>query len=149
MSVVSSADMFEAVHAAFGACDGLVMAAAPADFTPAMAAEQKIKKNGREGMMLELSATRDILKSIGERKGNQRVMGFAAETEHLAENAAKKLSAKNLDMIAANDVTAAVLALRWTPMLLHFTSGMALRNTAGIMTKRALAGWLLDRLFGE
>ena len=103
VSVVSSADMFEAVHAAFGACDGLVTAAAPADFTPATAAEQKIKKNGREGITLELSATRDILKSIGERKENQRVMGFAAETEHLAENAAKKLSAKNLDMIAAND----------------------------------------------
>lgn len=149
VSVVSSADMFEAVHAAFGACDGLVMAAAPADFTPAMAAEQKIKKNGREGMMLELSATRDILKSIGERKGNQRVMGFAAETEHLAENAAKKLSAKNLDMIAANDVTAAGagFAVDTNAVTLYKRDGSA--EHSGIMTKHALADWLLDRLFGE
>ena len=149
VSVVSSADMFEAVHAAFGACDGLVMAAAPADFTPAMAAEQKIKKNGREGMTLELSATRDILKSIGERKGNQRVMGFAAETEHLAENAAKKLSAKNRDMIAANDVTAAGVgfAVDTNAVTLYKRDGSA--EHSGIMTKRALADWLLDRLFGE
>ena len=149
VSVVSSADMFEAVHAAFGACDGLVMAAAPADFTPATAAEQKIKKNGREGITLELSATRDILKSIGERKENQRVMGFAAETEHLAENAAKKLSAKNLDMIAANDVTAAGagFAVDTNAVTLYKRDGSA--EHSGIMTKRALADWLLDRLFGE
>ena len=149
VSVVSSADMFEAVHAAFGACDGLVMVAAPADFTPATAAEQKIKKNGREGITLELSATRDILKSIGERKENQRVMGFAAETEHLAENAAKKLSAKNLDMIAANDVTAAGagFAVDTNAVTLYKRDGSA--EHSGIMTKRALADWLLDRLFGE
>ena len=149
VSVVSSADMFEAVHAAFGACDVLVMAAAPADFTPATAAEQKIKKNGREGITLELSATRDILKSIGERKENQRVMGFAAETEHLAENAAKKLSAKNLDMIAANDVTAAGagFAVDTNAVTLYKRDGSA--EHSGIMTKRALADWLLDRLFGE
>lgn len=147
VSVISSQDMFEAVHAAFDGCDGLIMAAAPADFTPAAFAEQKIKKNGREGMTLELAATRDILKSIGERKQHQRVMGFAAETEHLAENAAKKLEAKNLDMIAANDVTAAGagFAVDTNAVTLYKRDGSS--EQSGTMTKRALADWLLDRLF--
>lgn len=149
VSVVSSSDMFEAVHTAFGGCDGLIMAAAPADFTPAAFAEQKIKKNGREGMTLELAATRDILKSIGERKERQRVMGFAAETEHLAENAAKKLAAKNLDMIAANDVTAAGagFAVDTNAITLYKRDGSA--EHSGLMSKRMLADWLLDRLFAE
>lgn len=149
VSVVSSSDMFEAVHTVFGGCDGLIMAAAPADFTPAAFAEQKIKKNGREGMTLELAATRDILKSIGERKERQRVMGFAAETEHLAENAAKKLAAKNLDMIAANDVTAAGagFAVDTNAITLYKRDGSA--EHSGLMSKRMLADWLLDRLFAE
>ncbi|MCI6966866.1 bifunctional phosphopantothenoylcysteine decarboxylase/phosphopantothenate--cysteine ligase CoaBC [bacterium] len=147
VNVISSQDMFEAVHAAFDSCDGLIMAAAPADFTPAAFAEQKIKKNGREGMTLELAATRDILKSIGERKRQQRVMGFAAETEHLAENAAKKLEAKNLDMIAANDVTAAGagFAVDTNAVTLYKRDGSS--EQSGTMPKRALADWLLDRLF--
>ena len=147
VNVISSQDMFEAVQAAFDSCDGLIMAAAPADFTPAAFAEQKIKKNGREGMTLELAATRDILKSIGERKRQQRVMGFAAETEHLAENAAKKLEAKNLDMIAANDVTAAGagFAVDTNAVTLYKRDGSS--EQSGTMPKRALADWLLDRLF--
>ncbi len=147
VNVISSADMFEAVHAAFPACDGLIMAAAPADFTPAAYAEQKIKKNGREGMTIELAATRDILRSIGERKGSKRVMGFAAETEHLAENAAKKLESKNLDMIAANDVTAAGagFGVDTNAVTLYRRDGSS--EQSGSMTKRALADWLLDRLF--
>ena len=147
VNVISSQDMLEAVHAAFDSCDGLIMAAAPADFTPAAFAEQKIKKNGREGMTLELAATRDILKSIGERKRQQRVMGFAAETEHLAENAAKKLEAKNLDMIAANDVTAAGagFAVDTNAVTLYKRDGSS--EQSGTMPKRALADWLLDRLF--
>lgn len=147
VNVISSQDMFEAVHAAFDSCDGLIMAAAPADFTPAAFAEQKIKKNGCEGMTLELAATRDILKSIGERKRQQRVMGFAAETEHLAENAEKKLEAKNLDMIAANDVTAAGagFAVDTNAVTLYKRDGSS--EQSGTMPKRALADWLLDRLF--
>ena len=149
VSVVSSADMFEAVHACFPACDGLIMAAAPADFTPAVAAEQKIKKHGREGMSLELAATRDILKSIGQQKGDKRVMGFAAETENLRENAGKKLESKNLDMIAANDVTAAGagFGVDTNAVTLYKRDGSF--EQSGSMTKRALADWLLDRLFPQ
>lgn len=104
IDVVSSDDMFEAVDALFGKCDALVMAAAPADFTPAEKAAQKLKKNGRQNMTLELRATRDILKAMGAKKGVRTIVGFAAETQNIRENALKKLEEKNLDMIAANDV---------------------------------------------
>ena len=149
MSVVSSADMFEAIHAAFPACDGLIMAAAPADFTPAAVAEQKIKKQGGEGMTLTLASTRDILKSIGQQKGDKRVMGFAAETENLAENAAKKLEAKNLDMIAANDVAAENAGFGVDTNAVNLYKRDGSMEQSGIMTKRALADWLLDRLFEQ
>lgn len=104
IDVVSSDDMFEAVDALFGECDTLVMAAAPADFAPAEKAAQKLKKNGRQDMTLELRATRDILKAMGAKKGVRTIVGFAAETQNIRENALKKLEEKNLDMIAANDV---------------------------------------------
>ncbi len=104
IDVVSSDDMFEAVDALLGKCDALVMAAAPADFTPAEKAAQKLKKNGRQDMTLELRATRDILKAMGAKKGGRTIVGFAAETQNIRENALKKLEEKNLDMIAANDV---------------------------------------------
>lgn len=104
IDAVSSDDMFEAVDALFGECDALVMAAAPADFTPAEKAAQKLKKNGRQDMTLELRATRDILKAMGAKKGGRTIVGFAAETQNIRENALKKLEEKNLDMIAANDV---------------------------------------------
>lgn len=104
IDVVSSDDMFEAVDALFGECDALVMAAALADFTPAEKAAQKLKKNGRQDMTLELRATRDILKAMGAKKGGRTIVGFAAETQNIRENALKKLEEKNLDMIAANDV---------------------------------------------
>ena len=104
IDVVSSDDTFEAVDALFGKCDALVMAAAPADFTPAEKAAQKLKKNGRQDMTLELRATRDILKAMGAKKGGRTIVGFAAETQNIRENALKKLEEKNLDMIAANDV---------------------------------------------
>ena len=104
IDVVSSDYMFEAVDALFGKCDALVMAAAPADFTPAEKAAQKLKKNGRQDMTLELRATRDILKAMGAKKGGRTIVGFAAETQNIRENALKKLEEKNLDMIAANDV---------------------------------------------
>ncbi len=87
----------------------LVMAAAPADYTPAVKHESKVKK-GRGSMVLELIRTPDILLEIrGKREeGEFRdtfVAGFAAETDNLEEYALKKLNEKNLDMICLNDVS--------------------------------------------
>lgn len=147
VDVVSSADMFTAVDSHFDDCDALIMAAAPADFTPEVESANKIKKNGRESLTLTLKPTRDILAAMGQRKKAQRVLGFAAETEHLQENANAKLESKNLDMIAANDVSRAGIGFQsdQNAVTLYRRNGEALNS--GVMEKRALADWLLDKLF--
>ncbi|NCB30509.1 MAG: bifunctional phosphopantothenoylcysteine decarboxylase/phosphopantothenate--cysteine ligase CoaBC [Clostridia bacterium] len=143
--VVSSADMFEAVNDSFDSCDALVMAAAPADFTPATVSTRKIKKQG-SGMELSLANTRDILAAVGARKGNRILMGFAAESENLAANAKGKLIRKNLDFIAANDITAtdAGFGVDTNRVTLYDVQGGA--EDSGPMSKSALADWLLDKL---
>ncbi|HMM32878.1 MAG TPA: bifunctional phosphopantothenoylcysteine decarboxylase/phosphopantothenate--cysteine ligase CoaBC [Clostridia bacterium] len=147
VDVTSSDEMFCAVDERFDACDALVMAAAPADFTPEAVAEQKIKKNGKDELTLTLKPTRDILAAMGVRKKEQRIMGFAAETENLAENARQKLVRKNLDMIAANDVSNFEIGFQSSQnaVTLYTRNGDSFKS--GVMEKRALADWLLDRLF--
>jgi phosphopantothenoylcysteine decarboxylase / phosphopantothenate---cysteine ligase len=107
ISVSTSDEMFEAVHRHADQCDICVLCAAVADYKPANVSSTKIKKRGVK-FSLELIPTRDILDSLGQRQDRQFVLvGFAAETDHVEENAAKKLRAKNCDMMIANDVSAA------------------------------------------
>lgn len=90
------------------ACDIIIGAAAVGDFKIAQVAEQKIKKQDdrSEILVIELVGTPDILKEMGKNKvPNQILVGFAAETQNLIENAQKKLKTKNLDFIVANDIT--------------------------------------------
>lgn len=104
VSVVSAEDMYEAVTSRAADCDYIVMAAAVADYTPAVTAEDKIKKKD-DDMSIALKRTHDILKTLGERKSRAQVLcGFAMETQNLLENARKKLEAKNADMIVANNL---------------------------------------------
>jgi phosphopantothenoylcysteine decarboxylase/phosphopantothenate--cysteine ligase len=81
----------------------VIKTAAVADYRPKAAAGQKIKRKGP--MNLELEATPDILKELSLKKGAQIIIGFAAETENVLENARQKLLAKNLDAIVVNDVS--------------------------------------------
>ncbi len=82
----------------------IIKAAAVADYRPAMPRTQKIKRSG-ERLTLELEPTPDILAELGRVKSSQVLIGFAAETENVAESARAKLTRKNADMIVANDVT--------------------------------------------
>jgi phosphopantothenoylcysteine decarboxylase/phosphopantothenate--cysteine ligase len=82
-----------------------IFAAAVADYRPAEMQTEKMKRN-REPLTVRLEPTPDILAEAAETKGDRIIVGFAAETEHVAENARKKLAAKNADLIVANDVTA-------------------------------------------
>jgi phosphopantothenoylcysteine decarboxylase/phosphopantothenate--cysteine ligase len=79
------------------------MTAAVSDYRARAASAQKIKRKGP--MTLELEATPDILREISSRKGSQIIVGFAAETENVLENARQKLVSKNLDAIVVNDVS--------------------------------------------
>jgi phosphopantothenoylcysteine decarboxylase/phosphopantothenate--cysteine ligase len=107
ISVLTSDEMFEAVHRHADQCDICVLCAAVADYKPANISSTKIKKRD-EKFSLELIPTRDILDSLGRRQDRKFVLvGFAAETDHVEENAARKLREKNCDIIAANDVSGA------------------------------------------
>ena len=107
IDIKSAADMYEAVMAHSDTCDFIVMAAAVADYTPAVTADEKMKKKD-DDLSIELVRTKDILKTLGSKKPeNQILCGFAMETQNLLENARKKLEGKNADMIVANNLKVA------------------------------------------
>ena len=106
IDVRSAKDMYEAVHKHFEWADAVIKTAAVADYRPKEASEHKIKKSGEE-LVLELVPNPDILKSLGERKTHQILVGFAAETQNVIEYAEDKIRKKNLDFIVANNIAKA------------------------------------------
>jgi phosphopantothenoylcysteine decarboxylase / phosphopantothenate---cysteine ligase len=105
IDVRSADEMQRAVIDKFADSQIAIFAAAVADYRPAQTQDQKIKRN-KEPFTLTLEPTPDILAGVAQNKGDRVIVGFAAETERVAENARKKLSAKNADLLVANDVTA-------------------------------------------
>ena len=105
IDVQSAEEMYRAVLDQVATCSIAIFAAAVADYRPAEPNGQKIKRNS-EPLTLSLEPTPDILASVARDKGDRFLVGFAAETEHVAVNARKKLAAKNVDLIVANDVSA-------------------------------------------
>jgi phosphopantothenoylcysteine decarboxylase/phosphopantothenate--cysteine ligase len=105
IDVRTADEMHRAVAEKFPECSIAIFAAAVADYRPVAKLEQKIKRD-KEPVTLSLQPTTDILASVAKNKGERLVVGFAAETQAVAENTRKKLVAKNADMIVANDVTA-------------------------------------------
>ncbi len=128
----------------------LIMAAAPADYTPVSPCETKIKKGARN-LVLELTRTPDILLEIRRKreKGHFRntfVVGFAAETDHPEEYALKKLHEKNLDMICLNDVSRkdAGFGTDTNAVTLFFRDGE--RNELPLLSKSDTAERILDEI---
>ena len=145
--VVSAAQMKQAVMERLGRTQALIMAAAVADYRPVVVAERKIKK--KAGVPeLELEPTEDILVAVSEEKGNCLIVGFAAETDNVIENAREKLAAKDMDLVVANKVGEADSG---------FAAGTNMAAVIGtetgavelsMMFKVELADLLLDRLSG-
>lgn len=102
--VKSAQDMFAAVQQEYDAADAVIKAAAVADYRPKTVASQKIKKSDGD-WILELERNPDILAWLGAHKNKQILVGFAAETNDVQQNALSKLQRKRLDLIAANDLT--------------------------------------------
>jgi phosphopantothenoylcysteine decarboxylase/phosphopantothenate--cysteine ligase len=105
VNVRSASEMLHSVEENFSAASIAIFAAAVADYRPAEAASQKIKKTAGD-ITLRLEPNPDILAIIARKRGHRLIVGFAAETDKVAENARKKLTDKNADLIVANDVTA-------------------------------------------
>ena len=104
IDVESAEEMFEAASRHYPNMDAAILSAAVADFTPAQRAQQKIKRE-KDDLILQLKPARDIARTLGEMKrSDQKLIGFALETNDEAENARQKLKRKNFDFIVLNSL---------------------------------------------
>lgn len=106
IAVETTGEMLDACLKEYEYADIVIKAAAVADYRPREVAAQKIKKQNDDGLTIVMDKNPDILKLLGSKKKHQVLIGFAAETQNLLDNARGKIIKKNLDMIVANDVTA-------------------------------------------
>jgi len=145
VNVRTAVEMLHAVEEHFVQATTAVFAAAVADYRPADLSSQKIKKAGAE-ITLRLEQNPDILATAARKKGNRLVVGFAAETDKVAENARKKLREKDADLIVANDVTAegAGFDLDTNVVTLFARDGRDLALPK--LTKREVAHRILDEV---
>ncbi len=146
VSVQSTEDLLERMTELAPQQDIVIQAAAPADYRAETVAPQKMKKKGDKGLTLNLVPTPDVARAVGEMKREgQTLVGFAAETENLTDNAQKKLDSKNLDMIVANDVTkpGAGFDVDTNIAMLITREG---QTELPLMSKRALADAILNRV---
>lgn len=145
IDVTSAGEMCDAVVANYKDADIIIKSAAVADYTPVEVADQKIKKSD-DDMSIELTRTEDILAWLGQHKlDNQKLCGFAMETENLLENATAKLTKKNADMIVANSIATEGAGFGVdTNVATLITSDGA--ESLDMMSKEELAKIILDRL---
>ncbi len=143
--IETALQMKEAVAKATAQADALIMAAAVADYQPKSVAKGKIKKEAAAGLTLELVRTPDILTEV---KGNFLRVGFAAESEDMVANARKKLEKKQLDLIAANDITAADSGFGVDTNKVTLIDKQGKVDSLPLMTKREVADKILDRVVG-
>lgn len=147
--VKTAAEMQAAVLAETAQADALVMAAAVADFRPAQASSEKIKKE-KTVPQIHLERTADILADVAERRAQsgypRRVVGFAAESQDLLQNAQSKLTRKRLDLIVANDITApdAGFEVETNRVTLLFADGRT--ETLPLQQKAEVARRIVDAL---
>lgn len=142
-------EMSRAVAENLPRTDVLIMAAAPADFRPASAAKEKIKK-GRGAPKIALEPTEDILKStIPKRKKKSLIVGFALETADGLENAREKLKSKDLDMVVLNDAREPGAGFGVDTNRVTVISRDGKQHELELMSKTDLAEVLLDRVAEE
>ncbi len=144
--VETAAEMLEAVLQRAATAQVVIKAAAVADFRPARPAAHKIKKD-TAAPLVELAPTVDILRELGRRKRpGQVLVGFAAETHDLLDNAQRKIREKNLDFIVLNDVTQPGAGFEVDTNIVTLVYPDGRREALPAMSKRAVAEAILDRL---
>jgi phosphopantothenoylcysteine decarboxylase/phosphopantothenate--cysteine ligase len=151
VDVETALEMRDAVRAELGRCSVFVAAAAVADFRPAMASKQKIKKEALgddAGMVVELVRNPDILAEVGSApdRGRRLVVGFAAESEDVIANARRKLEKKGCDLVVANDVARRDAGFDVDTNAVHFVWPDRAPETLPLLPKREVAARLLDRV---
>ena len=147
VSVESADDMYTAVMRHLDWSTLVIKAAAVGDYAPESKSAGKIKKTDDE-LTLKLKRTKDILKEIGEKKKQQIVVGFAAETEDLMANAAVKLREKNADMIVANNVGAPGAGFEADTNEVHLLFASGAMEELPLAPKKEIAKIIFDRISG-
>jgi phosphopantothenoylcysteine decarboxylase / phosphopantothenate---cysteine ligase len=145
IAVTTALEMRAAALSEFAACTTAIMAAAVADYRPVQAADKKIKK-AFAALELYLEPNPDSLRELGAMKDGKFLVGFAAETEDLTDNAKKKLNAKNLDMIVANDVTLEGSGFDGATNIAAILDRSGATRFLPLMTKDELADEILDHM---
>jgi phosphopantothenoylcysteine decarboxylase / phosphopantothenate---cysteine ligase len=145
VDVRSAEEMRIAVQARAAQCTIAVFAAAVADYRPVTAHARKMKRNEEE-LSIRLQPTADVLAEFARTKGERLVIGFAAETDHVAENARKKLQEKNADLMVANDVTAEDAGFDHETNIVTLFSRDGRDLALPKLTKREVAERILDEV---
>ena len=144
IKVETTNEMLEACLESYDKVDIVIKAAAVADYRPRDVAEQKIKKKTDDALNVVMDKNPDILKTLGAKKTHQVLVGFAAETQNLLENARDKVVKKNLDMIVANDVTAAGAGFNADTNIVKFLFANGEVRSLEQMPKVDVANCILD-----
>lgn len=147
IQIDSADDMFEAVMKHVDA-DVIVKSAAVADYRPASPSDIKIKKMPGD-MALPLTRNKDILFEIGQVKDKQFLVGFAAETNDVIDNAKKKMEKKNLDLIVANDITAPGAGFNSNTNVVTIIHKNGEEKALDMMTKDEVASEILDAIIAD
>ena len=147
-SVESAEDMFNEVKATIEDADIFIGVAAVADYRPKVSSNNKIKKEGDDGLTLEMVQNPDILKFVAERKGKPFTVGFAAETDSLIEHAKQKLEKKKLDMIIANNVADPKIGFNSDNNQIIVLTATT-KHELPMMSKTELARHLIDLIANE
>ena len=145
LPVVNAREMEAAVLEAFPRATTVIKAAAVSDYRPEQLAVQKIKKTSQK-MTLSLVPNPDILKQLGRLKQGQFLVGFAAETDHLLQNAEKKLKEKNLDLMVANPIGISGAGFGSETNQVHFLYPGGRKESLPLMSKEEVAYQLFDRV---
>jgi phosphopantothenoylcysteine decarboxylase/phosphopantothenate--cysteine ligase len=143
--VETAAEMFNEVMEYFPRVDIVIKAAAVADYKPREVSGQKIKKTGAN-LVIECDKNPDILAELGRRKAHQTLVGFAAETSNLEDNAHQKVRNKNLDLLVANDVTLPGAGFEADTNIVKLVYPGQYVLPLPIMDKTALAHRILDEV---
>lgn len=143
--VLSADDMYRAVMEHIEGTQIVIMAAAVSDFKPAVFTDRKIKKK-EAPTILQLEPTRDILLELGKTVGKRFLVGFAAETDHMHQNALKKLQEKNLDLIVANDLVRAGAGFGTDTNVVTIIDRNGKETELPMMPKSEIAGHILDKI---
>lgn len=146
--VQTTAEMADAVYQQFEKADVIIKAAAVSDYRPQESVEHKIKK-GKNEWMLSLKQNEDILRALGRRKTHQVLVGFAAETRDLEQNATQKLAEKNLDIIVGNLVGSTDSGFQSETNTVTFFFDDGTKEILPSMEKRTVAHILLDRIIAK